>query len=191
MRIEGWRWSAEVVNESGVTFPQRISIYTALAHAPAHVQGMWKRPHTLALLVRKQLAPEESLPHFRPFIPLTVFPRFSRLCHCAPYRSCPRMRFDLKRLRCRTTTCMQQSRRVNWTLSRQTIQLDEITSRLFSFGSREWPVESSAVAINSDGYIHLQRIQFFYIFFFFFIVQREFFWRPWKNSIFYYLEKET
>lgn len=95
-------------------------------------------------LVRKQLAPEGSLPHFRPFIPLTVFPSAPLfLSHGeSPCRSCPRIRSDLKRLRCRKTTCMRPSRGVNWTLSRQTIRLGEITSQLFSFESRGWTVES-------------------------------------------------
>lgn len=98
-----------------------------------------------SLLVRKQLAPEGSLPHFRPFIPLTVFPLCLSLSLSrgeSPCRSCLRIRSDLKRLRCRKTTCIRPSRGVNWTLSRQTIRLGEITSQLFSFASRGWMAES-------------------------------------------------
>lgn len=99
-----------------------------------------------SLLVRKQLATEGSFPHFRPFIPFTVFPCLSYSLIAvhgeSPCHSCPRIRSDLKRLRCRKTTCMRSSHGVNWTLSRQTIRLGEITSQLFSFGSRGWTVKS-------------------------------------------------
>lgn len=65
-----------------------------------------------SLLVRKQLAPEGSLPHFRPFIPLTVFPCLS--FSLSPGRATanlratlvPRIRSDFKWLRCRKTTCI-------------------------------------------------------------------------------------
>lgn len=80
------------------------------AHAPVHVQT--SRCLYENSWLRKEAYPISDLSSRLLFFPASL--SLTVVVHSeSPCRSCPRIRSDLKRLRCRKTTCMQPSHGVN------------------------------------------------------------------------------
>lgn len=133
-----------------------VHIRTVSVRARIHRAPVWRACTKTAGFGRK-LTPFPTFHSVHCFsLRIAAMPHYTQgisvVCH-----ACPRVRFDFERLRYRRSARTRQLREVNWTLSRQTVRHGEITSQLFSFGSRAWMaggIERVWSPSIADGYIH-------------------------------------